>query len=121
MTQIETDSASTDLSLEAILRPSDTFVRRHIGPNADEVKEMLRLLGLDSLDQLVDQTVPASIRLNRPLNLGEPRAEFELLGELKSIASKNKVLRSMIGMGYSDCITPPVILRNILENPGWYT
>src|SRR5262249_26969372 len=66
-------------------------------------------------------TVPEQIRLQKPLNLGEPRAEFELLNELKSIASNNKVLRSVIGQGYYDTIVPPVILRNILENPGWYT
>src|ERR1700759_5134129 len=84
----------------SILQPSDTFVRRHIGPNADEIKQMLRELGLDSLDELVDQTVPAAIRMKKPLNIGEPRAEHELLGELKKMASKNKVMRSFIGMGY---------------------
>ncbi len=82
---------------------------------------MLEVIGVGSLDQLIEQTVPASIRLNRPLNLGEPRGEHELLLELKSIASKNKVFKSYIGMGYYDTITPPVIQRNILENPGWYT
>ncbi|MDB4953647.1 MAG: gcvP, partial [Myxococcales bacterium] len=95
--------------------------RRHIGPDAADVKEMLALLGVDSLDELVEQTVPAAIRLKKPLNIGEPRGEFELLQELKQIASKNKVFRSFIGMGYYDTITPPVIQRNILENPGWYT
>src|SRR3954454_9266083 len=113
-----TNQARVDAS---ILKPSDTFVRRHIGPGPDEVDQMLQAIGAASLDQLVEQTVPASIRLNRPLNLGEPRGEFELLQELKGIASKNKVFRSYIGMGYSDTITPPVIQRNILENPGWYT
>src|SRR5207248_6998907 len=105
----------------SILKPSDTFVRRHIGPSPQDVREMLDAIGADSLDELVEQTVPASIRLNRALNLGESRGEFELLQELKAIASKNKVFRSYIGMGYSDTITPPVIQRNILENPGWYT
>jgi glycine dehydrogenase len=105
----------------ALLQPSDTFVRRHVGPNAHEIDAMLKSLGLDSLDELVDKTVPASIRMKRALNLGEPRGEFEMLAELKTIASKNKVVRSCIGMGFSDTITPPVIQRNILENPGWYT
>ena len=73
------------------------------------------------LEALVAATVPEAIRLRRPLNLGEPRGEFELLNELRQIAAKNKIFRSFIGMGYSDCITPPVIQRNILENPGWYT
>jgi glycine dehydrogenase len=104
-----------------LLAPSDTFVHRHIGPNAADVRTMLASLGYDSLDDLVDATVPAAIRMTAPLNLGEPRGEFELLAELKSMAAKNKVNRSMIGMGYYDTITPPVILRNVLENPGWYT
>ena len=105
----------------SILKPSDTFVHRHIGPRDEQIKQMLETIGVGSLDQLIEQTVPASIRLNRPLNLGEPRGEHELLLELKSIASKNKVFKSYIGMGYYDTITPPVIQRNILENPGWYT
>src|SRR5689334_6145728 len=104
-----------------VLKPSDTFVRRHIGPNVDEIKEMLDAIGADSLEDLVDQTIPESIRMKAPLNLGEPRGETETLNELRAIAAKNKVLRSCIGMGYYDTITPPVIQRNILENPGWYT
>jgi glycine dehydrogenase len=105
----------------SILKPSDTFIHRHVGPSPEDVQEMLQTIGAESLAQLIDQTVPASIRLTRPLNLGEPRGEHELLLELKAIASRNKVFRSYIGMGYSDTITPPVIQRNILENPGWYT
>ena len=104
-----------------LLAPGDTFVRRHIGPGDDEIRGMLEFLGFDSLESLADATVPESIRLRRPLKLGEPRGESELLAELKSIASQNRVLRSFIGMGYYDTITPPVIQRNILENPGWYT
>src|SRR5262245_6594030 len=103
------------------LSPTDTFVRRHIGPSDDEIREMLATLGLSSLDELTDATVPESIRLQRPLKLGPPRGEHELLVELKQIASQTKVVRSFIGMGYYDTITPPVIQRNILENPGWYT
>ena len=104
-----------------LLGAADTFVRRHIGPGEEEVRQMLEFLGLESLEQLVDQTVPEAIRLRRPLKLGEPRGEFELLNELRSVAARNKVVRSFIGMGYYDTITPPVIQRNILENPGWYT
>src|SRR5438552_5370645 len=121
-----TKSLADSISHEAhtgagILKPSDTFVHRHIGPSPQDIQEMLQTIGADSLEQLIDQTVPASIRLTRPLNLGEPRGEHELLAELKAMAAKNKVFRSYIGMGYSDTITPPVIQRNILENPGWYT
>jgi glycine dehydrogenase len=118
-TDSHADSTPTEPS--ALLRPSDTFVRRHVGPNAHEIAAMLQTLGLDSLDELVDKTVPESIRLKKALKLGEPRGEFEMLAELKTLAAKNKVLRSVIGMGFHDTITPPVIQRNILENPGWYT
>src|SRR6202051_1862368 len=100
---------------------SDSFVPRHIGPNEDEVGKMLRQVGFENLDQLVDATVPKNIRLDRSLNLLEAKSENEALGELRTISKKNKVMRSLIGTGYSDCITPPVIQRNILENPGWYT
>jgi glycine dehydrogenase len=82
---------------------------------------MLATLGHASLDELVDATVPASIRLARPLELGSPLAEHELLEALRTLAADNQVLRSFIGQGYHDCITPPVVLRNVLENPGWYT
>ena len=98
-----------------------SFVQRHIGPSPDEVQQMLEVLGLPNLDALVDQTVPQAIRLTRPLQLGAERSEYAALAELKEIASKNQVFRSFIGMGYHDCMTPPVIQRNILENPGWYT
>jgi glycine dehydrogenase len=103
------------------LAPSDTFARRHIGPSEAEIAEMLALLGYRTLDELADATVPEAIRLRRPLDLGEPLGEHELLEELKTLADDNQVLRSFIGMGYHDCITPAVILRNVLENPGWYT
>ncbi len=82
---------------------------------------MLDALGHDSLDALIDATVPESIRLRRPLALGPERSEYELLAELREMVSKNRVFRSFIGMGYHDCIVPPVIQRNVLENPGWYT
>jgi glycine dehydrogenase len=113
-----TDGAA---AIRDLLSPADTFVRRHIGPGDDEVREMLTDLGFDSLEKLADATVPESIRLRKPLRLGAPRGENELLSELKEIASQNQVLRSFIGAGYYDTITPPVIQRNILESPGWYT
>ena len=102
-------------------RHPDLFVNRHIGPDDSSILEMLNLLGLNSLDGLVEKTVPEQIRTTRPLNLPAARGEYELLGALRQIAGRNKVFRSFIGMGYYDCITPPVIQRNILENPGWYT
>jgi glycine dehydrogenase len=104
-----------------LLAPSDTFARRHVAPRDAEITEMLAALGYQSLDELADATVPAAIRLKQPLALGEPLGEHELLEELKNLASDNQVLRSFIGQGYYDTITPPVILRNVLENPGWYT
>ena len=82
---------------------------------------MLHEVGFESLDALIDATVPRNIRLERQLNLPEPRSETEALAELREIAKRNKLARSFIGAGYYDCITPPVIQRNILENPGWYT
>jgi len=99
----------------------DKFVRRHIGPNASETREMLAQLTCKSLDELVDAAVPKKIRLDKKLNLPAAKSEFEALAELRRVASENKVFRSFIGQGYYDCITPPVIQRNVLENPGWYT
>jgi len=106
---------------EEHLRPSDTFVHRHVGPSEAEIAEMLRAIGLASLDELTSSTIPADIRVKAPLALGAPRAEHELLAELRETAKKNLVARSFIGMGYYDTITPPVILRNVLENPAFYT
>ena len=102
-------------------RHPDRFVDRHIGPDSRDVEEMLAALGVRNLDELIDRTVPASIRMQKPLDLPAGRSEFGLLRELSGIAAKNQVFRSYIGMGYSDTVTPPVIQRNILENPGWYT
>ena len=99
----------------------DHFPRRHIGPGREETREMLSLLGYPSLDALVDDAVPPQIRLQRPLQLPPARSEYEALAALKEVASQNQVFRSFIGMGYYDCITPAVIQRNMLENPGWYT
>ncbi|HYH47805.1 MAG TPA: aminomethyl-transferring glycine dehydrogenase [Thermoanaerobaculia bacterium] len=101
-------------------------MRRHIGPSESDIGEMLDTLGVGSLDQLIDQTVPAAIRFDRPLELeglpaGRLLGERELLDRLRGIAGRNQVFRSFLGLGYADCITPGVIQRNILENPGWYT
>jgi glycine dehydrogenase len=103
------------------LTPTEGFVSRHIGPNPAAIQAMLNVLGLASLDSLIDQTIPQAIRIQQPLNLPAAIDEYRAIAELKEIAAKNQVFRSFIGMGYYDCITPPVIQRNILENPGWYT
>ncbi|NCJ06357.1 aminomethyl-transferring glycine dehydrogenase [Synechococcales cyanobacterium C] len=102
-------------------QPLDAFAPRHIGPTEAEVNTMLETLGYDTLESLIDDAVPEQIRLRRPLALGAPKGEHELLQELRAIAAQNQVFRSFMGMGYAGCITPPVIQRNILENPGWYT
>ncbi|HSU56114.1 MAG TPA: aminomethyl-transferring glycine dehydrogenase, partial [Candidatus Dormibacteraeota bacterium] len=99
----------------------DSFPRRHIGPDGAQTREILEVLGLSSLEELADKTVPEQIRLRHELQLPKCRSEFEALAALKEIASQNQVYRSFIGMGYYDCITPPVLQRNMLENPGWYT
>jgi glycine dehydrogenase len=106
---------------DQLLAPTDTFVHRHIGPTDSDIKEMLATLGLQSLDALVAATVPAEIRLRRPLALGPHRGEHDVLAELRALHDRNQIFRSFLGMGYHDCHTPPVIQRNILENPGWYT
>jgi len=102
-------------------RHPDRFVDRHLGPRPEDVDKMLAALGLRTLDELIDRTVPAGIRLGRPLGLGPGKSEHGLLRDVEAIAAKNQLFKSCIGMGYSDCITPPVILRNVIENPGWYT
>jgi glycine cleavage system P protein (glycine dehydrogenase) len=99
----------------------NSFAHRHIGPNEAELAAMLSELGFEGLDGLIDAAVPKNIRLDGELTLPEAKSEMEALAELRAISKKNKVARSFIGCGYSDCITPPVIQRNILENPGWYT
>lgn len=105
----------------ALLKPLDSFARRHLGPQGEAVQKMLAAIGLESLDSLIDQTIPQSIRLHHPLQLPAPRSESEVLQDLRNLAAQNQIYRSLIGMGYSGCLTPPVIQRNILENPGWYT
>jgi glycine dehydrogenase len=107
-------------SLRDLLAPTDTFARRHHGENAAETAEMLTRLGYDSLEALADAAVPPQIRRGL-LNLPAASGESAALAELRSVATENKVFRSFIGMGYYDTVTPPVIQRNILESPGWYT
>lgn len=99
----------------------DNFVNRHIGPTSEEISEMLKVIGTGSLEKLIDETVPASIRLKEKLELGEALSEQELLMYLRHIAEKNKLFKSYIGCGYYGTFTPAIILRNIMENPGWYT
>jgi glycine dehydrogenase len=100
---------------------ADSFVQRHVGPDSKDLREMLEVIGHESLDTLADAAVPEKIRFRRKLNLPEPQTEFEVLRRLRAIAAKNVVARSYIGLGYHGCITPPAIQRNILENPNWYT
>src|SRR4051812_8196921 len=103
------------------LKPIDHFAPRHIGPSPEDTQAMLAAVGAASLDALIDEAIPASIRLTAPLNLPEAESESEYLTRLKAIARKNKVLRSLLGLGYYDTLTPSVIKRNLFENPGWYT
>ena len=103
------------------LPPADNFSARHIGPNDEEITFMLDTLGLTSLDELVRKTIPAEILDDAPLNIGAAVDELNTIKTLRAIAGKNTVTRSYIGQGYTGTITPPVIQRNVLENPGWYT
>ncbi|MBI3355185.1 MAG: glycine dehydrogenase (aminomethyl-transferring), partial [Nitrospirae bacterium] len=109
------------MTMPNFLEPTDNFLHRHLGPTEADIKEMLAMLGLQTLEALADATVPDNIRLRKPLELPANRGEQAVLGQLRGIASQNKVYRSLIGMGYYDCVTPGVIQRNILENPAWYT
>ena len=97
------------------------FQARHIGPRATDLPSMLQTIGVSSLDQLIDETVPANIRLKHELNIGAPQTEYQYLQLLKEKAAKNIVCKNYIGLGYYGTITPGVIQRNIFENPGWYT
>jgi glycine dehydrogenase len=111
----------TNVSHEMSAADAASFIPRHIGPTDADVRAMLDLLGYDSLDSLIDATVPAGIRFQRPLAIHSPMSEHQALTNLRAIARQNRVNRSYLGLGYYDCVTPPVIQRNILENPGWYT
>jgi glycine dehydrogenase len=112
MTTIRPETATLD---------TDSFVRRHVGPSEVEQRAMLAALGYDSLDAFVEAAVPANIRFRRSLAIGPARTEADVLAELRRIAARNEVWRSYLGLGYHGTVTPPVILRNVLENPAWYT
>ncbi len=115
------ETATTQFRPESAFFDTDRFAWRHLGPRPHDVAEMLRVVGAESLDALMEETIPSAIRTERPLDIPTGRSEHELLGTLRAMADRNEVFRSLIGLGYSNCVTPPVILRNILENPGWYT
>jgi glycine dehydrogenase len=99
----------------------EVFARRHNGPNQESIKKMLEVIKADSVDKLIDETIPEGIRLQKPLDLPEALSEADFLSEFKKLAEKNKIYKSFIGMGYYDTLMPNVIKRNIMENPGWYT
>ena len=101
--------------------PYDFANRRHIGPSPAEMKDMLNVVGAESLEALIDETVPADIRQSQPLAFGKPKSERELLWHMRQVAKKNQVFTTMIGQGFYGTVTPPAIQRNILENPAWYT
>ena len=112
---------TSNIHMNLFEQQAKEFAKRHIGPNEQEKVEMLKTIGVSSLEELINQTVPASIRLKQPVKVGGPVSEFQYLNELKETASKNIVCKSYIGQGYYTTITPSVILRNVFENPGWYT
>src|SRR3982751_6985475 len=113
--------STTIKHVDAAIPPAESFVPRHVGPDERDVAEMLKTLGFPSLDALIDATVPRKIRFRQGLDLPSGVTEREVLTYFRALAAKNQVFRSFIGMGYNDCVTPPVIQRNIIENPGWYT
>ncbi|HEX9083883.1 MAG TPA: glycine dehydrogenase (aminomethyl-transferring), partial [Gemmatimonadaceae bacterium] len=113
--------STTIKHVEAAIPSAESFVPRHVGPDEQDVAEMVKTLGFPSLDALIDATIPRKIRFRDGLALPKGMTEPEVLAYFRALAAKNQVFRSFIGMGYSDCVTPPVIQRNILENPGWYT
>uniref|UniRef100_A0A665WF56 glycine dehydrogenase (aminomethyl-transferring) n=1 Tax=Echeneis naucrates TaxID=173247 RepID=A0A665WF56_ECHNA len=118
---LRTSAAASSRQIERILPRHDDFAERHIGPGEREKREMLDALGVESIDQLIENTVPASIRMQWGMKMDDPVCENEILESLQKIASKNKVWRSYIGMGYYNCSVPPPIQRNLLENAGWVT
>ncbi len=114
---MSSDTAATDSALDQTV----SFARRHIGPAQDEQAKMLAVLGFSSLDDLIDAAVPTSVHSEEPLALDDGRSEHDVLDELRALADRNQVLTSMIGLGYHGTVTPPVIVRNVLESPAWYT
>ena len=119
--ELRSQMATTIKQVDTALMPTESFVPRHVGPGAGDIEKMVEAIGFRTLDELIDATVPAKIRLREPLSLPAGRSEQEVLAEFRAMAAKNKVFRSFIGMGYADTVTPPVIQRNIVENPAWYT
>lgn len=113
--------STTIKQVENAIPPAESFVPRHVGPDERDVAEMVKFLGFPSLDALMDATVPRKIRMRNPLSIPKGVTELEVLTYFRALAAKNHVFRSFIGMGYSDTVTPPVIQRNVIENPGWYT
>ena len=111
----------TSLNMNLFEKQATEFSRRHIGSNEEETGQMLKRIGLKSLDELIDKAIPASIRNPKPLQVTEAVSEAEYLRLIREIAHKNKVLKNHIGQGYYETLTPSVILRNVFENPGWYT
>ena len=97
------------------------FISRHIGIDAQSEQEMLKVIGASNLEQLIDETIPSSIRLRKPLGLPDAVSEYQYLKNLRARASRNRLFKSYLGLGYYDCIIPGVIQRNVFENPGWYT
>src|SRR5213082_2606394 len=118
---VASEGRNQPATLSADAAKEFTFADRHIGPNDNEVEQMLREVGFDNLDEFIDATIPENIRFGRSLDLPSAKSESEALAELRGLAAKNRVAKSFIGAGYYDTITPPVIQRNVLENPGWYT
>ena len=107
--------------MSLFIQQSNEFHGRHIGPGADDTKAMLQTIGVSSLEELISKTVPDAIRIKEALDIPAAISEFEYLTELRKVAAKNKLYKTYIGQGYYGTITPSVILRNIFENPGWYT
>jgi glycine dehydrogenase len=107
--------------MNLLSKQNEEFTHRHIGPNEEDTKEMLRTIGVESIEELISRTVPKSIRMDHKLRLPEGESEAAYLHQLKEVSQKNKIYRNYIGQGYYDTHTPSVILRNVFENPGWYT
>src|SRR5471032_2893554 len=120
-TRREEDMTMTAHRKPAAIEPATSFVRRHIGPSPRDIAAMLETVGARSLDALMAETLPSSIRQRAPLDIGSPLGETEALAHMRELASRNQVFTSLIGQGYSGTILPAVIQRNILESPAWYT
>ena len=117
----DTLAPPTTSSPDILSSPIDAFLPRHLGPDQVETAAMLATLGYENLGQLIEAAVPRKIRIAKPLQLPAAAGEHEAVREIRAIAAQNRVCKSYLGQGYHDCITPPVIQRNILEDPGWYT